>query len=361
MLTRPLALALFALGCASSPAAANTWSDYAELFSDRPCADGWMACVVAGRHHTTESVRRDAKVSAPANARVDFIDLRPTAVFDPFGTLSDYTVLSPTRVRPETSPSPASGTRAPREPVGGVSTEVDAAITSPDPVLDAVLLDEDGAGGRDDKVAVTPLEDESPSEKVEDYVVDAETTDGCTDMAHLSALAANGRLDGPSKACLADRIRTSPDHAARDAASRLLIQNAWKSDRDSWAVLTRQHLESIDSTSAELAYALARHCHREGLHTEALRWSELAWTHKTRWSGEAFARRAAALQKLRALSSYALLQQVEQEGKSPTDPARREALQSARTAARAWRAHLQGGGADDTEALALCDVLGCDE
>ena len=62
-----------------------------DLFPAMPCHDGWAACLVDGDEISPDAVRDSAGRPLPSDMRVGWFDLSPTAAFDPFHGLSDYT------------------------------------------------------------------------------------------------------------------------------------------------------------------------------------------------------------------------------------------------------------------------------
>jgi hypothetical protein len=132
-MTRLIAPLVFLLS--ASPALANSWADYDALFPAFPCTDGWVGCVVGGKHVTLEPLRGDASNPMPANQRIDFVSLQATAAFSPFVSLSDYSRVS-RQPAPEPPPPPPPPPVVPDsqlavEPVP--SAEPDAVAVAPDP------------------------------------------------------------------------------------------------------------------------------------------------------------------------------------------------------------------------------------
>ncbi|MCO4743681.1 MAG: hypothetical protein KC912_02760, partial [Proteobacteria bacterium] len=119
---------LFAL---SGTAHATDWSDYAGMFPTFPCHDGWVGCVVKGEHVTPEPTRGDARNPTPANQRIDFLTLKPTAAFNPFSGLSDYSGIAAAAKAPPPPPPPDPVP----EPVAAVVPDA-----APAPVPDAVAV-----------------------------------------------------------------------------------------------------------------------------------------------------------------------------------------------------------------------------
>lgn len=74
-----LAVALFL----ALPTAAFA-GDFADAFPAFPCMDGWMACIVGGQAQDPDLKPDSTGLPSPANARIGFWDLQPTAGFSPF-------------------------------------------------------------------------------------------------------------------------------------------------------------------------------------------------------------------------------------------------------------------------------------
>lgn len=335
-------VALAALTLAAPAAFATTWTDYGSLFEGRPCADGWMACVIEGNHHTSESVRSGEQVSAPANARVDFLSLAPTGQFEPFGVLSDYAAISPSR--------------GPQIPAA-VLREAVVAVPEPPPVVEPATSGKQVKAPPVDEPLLAEDRDHGDAEDLaeEDDAVGLVTeAAACEDPSALEGLALIGRLDAGARTCLEDRIRTSSDSENRAAASLLLIQNAWKADRAAWTALAARHLEEVDPTHAGLAFALAQQSQRDGDHAAVLRWTAIADAHKTKWSGGTYTSRVNTLLKLRAAATYALWRSA---AEAPDQQGLRDAQRHAEAAARAWLGHASTAGLDTDEAQALCEAV----
>ena len=79
-----------ALGAAGVVAASDL-GKYDALFPSNPCQDGWVACLDGtGQEINPEPLTDAIGVPSPADARLGWFDLKPTAVFSPFIVLSEY-------------------------------------------------------------------------------------------------------------------------------------------------------------------------------------------------------------------------------------------------------------------------------
>jgi hypothetical protein len=95
---------LAALTCAGTAFAA-AWSSFSEAFPAAPCSDGWAGCVVANATVNAAPQHDAAGRPLPADARLGWFDLEPTAAFSPFVSLSTYApggapVAAPSRLLP---------------------------------------------------------------------------------------------------------------------------------------------------------------------------------------------------------------------------------------------------------------------
>ena len=108
-------------------------------------------------------------------------------------------------------------------------------------------------------------------------------TDDCPPEA-VAEQADIGALTGAQLACAEVAIgqaTTAPE--LRNELSLALIANAQALRDPSWVGLVERHLTDIDPTNPSLALRLARIRHDEGRMAEALRWSEVALTHRADW------------------------------------------------------------------------------
>ncbi len=83
---KPLMTAL-ALWFVAAPAHAG-WGDFDALFAVLPCPDGWMACETSAGGLSPEPLRDGSGVPLPADLRVGWFDLAPTAAFSPFAAMA---------------------------------------------------------------------------------------------------------------------------------------------------------------------------------------------------------------------------------------------------------------------------------
>ncbi|MCA9492802.1 MAG: hypothetical protein KC621_22870, partial [Myxococcales bacterium] len=85
---------------------AQSWSGFSGAFPAFPCQDGWMACIVGGQA-VDPGMQSDADGHPlPADMRVGWFDLQPTATFSPFGELSAYTGADTRIASAEPPPEP---------------------------------------------------------------------------------------------------------------------------------------------------------------------------------------------------------------------------------------------------------------
>lgn len=108
-------LALLSGGLLSSVALGQSWGNFEAAFPMFPCHDGWMACRVEGQTVSPDLARDGTGMPVPADFRLGWFDLKPTASFSPFGGLSVYTGAAPARVA-EPAPEPVVAAVAPVAP-----------------------------------------------------------------------------------------------------------------------------------------------------------------------------------------------------------------------------------------------------
>ena len=121
----PMLLALGAALATSTTARAAAWSDFAEAFPALPCQDGWAACLTGGGAVSPDLQRDRSNTPMPADMRVNWFDLQPTAAFSPFIELSPYTgEVQTSEPLPDPTPT-AVASNHPREPGGTSGTDRD--------------------------------------------------------------------------------------------------------------------------------------------------------------------------------------------------------------------------------------------
>ena len=75
---------LLSMVLASAPASAGVWADFAALFPELPCHDGWAGCVVDGEVVGPDMVEGAEGVPMPAAMRLDWFTLQGTSTVSPF-------------------------------------------------------------------------------------------------------------------------------------------------------------------------------------------------------------------------------------------------------------------------------------
>lgn len=303
-----------------------------------PCMDGWAACVVDARVVDPDlQVDSSGKVS-PADARIAFWALEPTAMFSPFTGLSAYS--PPTAPVAVAHPPPVAQDRP-------VSPPADRAKTPVDP-------------GRKEVVAVVvPVPSVSPGGasdvKLPPPVVPA---GGCADLRAFEARARVGQLGEVDTGCLSARFDVEGARADRVAISSLLMADAWaRGDRTGWEKLVQRHLEVVDAEDPDVAYRYADHLARKGPSraAEAIRWADVALAHGSVWTGDTYAKRTSSLYKVRAVAAQALWKQAIDGGTA--GPAEVDAARArTRRAAKEWAGYLEQTGQDATTAWQLCEA-----
>lgn len=121
----------------------------------------------------------------------------------------------------------------------------------------------------------------------------------------------------------------------------MLISNAYaKGDLPRWEGLIRRHLETIDASDADLAYAYSLLQAKAADWNSVLRWVEVSLAHQQTWTGEKKVARVAALHKMRSAALQdAYMKDYENSCASPSS-ASLETVEQRRlallAAARAW-------------------------
>ena len=85
----PRILVLALLGAIPTATAAG-WTTWENVFPAMPCQDGWAACLGSAGALDGGSLTDAAGRPLPADARIGWFDLKPTAALSPFVALSPY-------------------------------------------------------------------------------------------------------------------------------------------------------------------------------------------------------------------------------------------------------------------------------
>src|SRR5687768_16988303 len=83
-------LSLLSLLVVTPMALAAGWSSYDNAFPSNPCQDGWAACLTESGAVGPGTAKDGAGRPLPADMRLGWFDLKPTASFSPFVGLSRY-------------------------------------------------------------------------------------------------------------------------------------------------------------------------------------------------------------------------------------------------------------------------------
>jgi hypothetical protein len=274
--------------------------DFPGASSPFPCQDGWMACEVEGQRLEPGLRRDEAGRVIPADARLGWFDLKPSASFSPFVTLTHYP--------------------APEEPPKGKVTRRDPPPPPPP-------------------------------------IVETE----CEDLTALEPLALVGKLDKSVVRCLETRLVRADKLTDKEKLSGVLMVDAWaKGDKQHWETLATRHLDEISQSDPDLCYKYALYLAKQGpARSEGvLRWAGVALENRTVWSGDTYKNRVYSLYKVRAAAAQTMWVAAEkQHAGTPSAKTREEAdrLRSmTKVNAREWYEYALSAEKPADQALELC-------
>lgn len=344
-------------------------------FSAFPCQDGWSACVQDGVRVDPEPLRETSGHLVPADMRVGWFDMEPTANFTPFVGLSEYSPVT-AALPPPVAPPAALPTPRPRGKVGPDEPRKPEVRTPALPPVKPAVETQKRAGRTDasrrgtDAVQIPPpvgapvsvvTDKQGPTDSKAGAreVVELETPVVCDDLTALEIEAKLGELSDPTVACLEGRLGTAARQTERNHVSRVLIIDRFgKNDRDGWANLLERHLEEIDASDPDLAYRFALHQQKRGKPLDAIRWADTALENRSVWTGSTYVSRVNGLYKLRAAAAQQRWQAAE--ARVVAEPNEANARKAAETRdrtkvmAREWAEYAAAAGKDATAALDLC-------
>ncbi len=365
---------LLSMVLATGPASAGGWSDFAALFPELPCHDGWAGCIVEGQPLGPDMTQGADGVPMPAALRLDWFTLEGTAALSPFVELSDYPTalaqvappVAPRQERPQPGVAQADpiDDRPDRTPVerpgsNDVRPVASDRGTSNDAVADAghdvpsqndlqpASADVRPVGPRLPPAQILPAgtdyqaptqpepvqpepvqpvqpepvqpEPQQVQQVSNDAVVDVapvvEVDDSCDDLVALEPAALMGQLSPGQTECLEARIVSTSRMTEKDKVSRVLIMDAeTKGNRAKWETLMKRHLEEIDRSDPDLCFKYAIFLSRKGVGRAhgVIRWSDYALENKSNWSGSTFVSRVYALLKLKAEAANRVWQSAEE-------------------------------------------------
>lgn len=333
----PLLLSLL-----SAPASAADWSDFADAFPVLPCSDGWAGCIVGSDTITPEPVRSSDGVPTPSDQRLGWFNLDSQPAFDPFGRLSVYTQSPPAATptpaiapipepTPTTEPSPAiprSTEPVPAQPVVKLAVPTTKLPEPPEP---------------------SPVARSGPASKVET----------CGTRQKLEPAAMLGRLAEADTSCLEEVAAGASTLTERSKASRILMAQAHASrDTQTWARLTKRHLDEIERSDPDIARSYAMHLARRGGDPGAvLLWSDVALENRHLWTGPKYVRNTLKLRALKAGVSHNHWKKLEG-ARADGQDVDEAVVQSWRTRtvtlAREWYDYAVSAGQPSDKALAVC-------
>ncbi len=404
---------VFVVSCLSvlgvGAALAAGWSSFSDVFPASPCVDGWAGCRIGSERLSAAPVRDAAGRPIPADARLGWFDLEPTAAFSPFGGLSGYPIdtapppapapepvaaaapvaaapevpaapaapIAPSQVAPVARPTVAPAVAPAPAPVAVAQPSVrpvapSAPVATPQPVASvrppepvaapvaAVASKPPPAPPANSKTAPPPAAAPVPPPPPPVAAVSA-GDDSCTDLVRLEPAAMMGTLRVGQAKCLDARVASESAQTMKDKVSRLLIVNAETAgNKAEWERYIRRHLEEIDRSDPDLCFKYASHLSKAGVRGApgTIRWADVALENKARWTGNTFKTRVVGLYRLRAEAANKLWQDAEQAyTQNRTDENEERANKfrgQTKEFAKAWLDYARSSGQDTKGAMTLC-------
>ncbi len=401
----------------AGPAFAGGWSSFSSAFPALPCQDGWAACLVGGTPMSAAPLRDAAGHPVPADARLGWFDLAPTATFSPFTALSPYTgpiggqvaqvepepVRQAAPVTPDEAPSdpePSAPTNMPSNP-----TPVDNAPSTPNyppepvakntptPVSNTPTpvakntppnnMPTPVAKNTPTPVSNTPPQSvgktspnmpppnnptsnptpvSNPQAPVAIAPPQASTDDSCADLIKLEPLSMMGQLRPGQQKCIEGRISTEGTQTTKDKLSRILIANAEsKGDKAEWERLMKRHLEDVDRSDPDMCFKYALQLSRGGVGRAlgVVRWADYSLENKQKWSGQTYTSRVYNLYRLKAEAANKLWQDAENNYMTKDHTDENEATANkwrgtTKDYAREWLDYAKASGQDTKNPLSIC-------
>jgi hypothetical protein len=398
---------LLALGFASTAALAASWSDFESAFPVMPCQDGWAGCVVDGE--VVNPDMRDNGAPMPADLRVSWFTLEPTASFSPYPSLSQYSGELPQTTEPpavadadppEDDGMDDGGGFEPTEPpppvrnTGGGSSGGGSTGGSSGGMASGGGSGSGGSGGSGsggsggsaggtaqpsgeggDGVSIAQLSGggsggtaDGGGEETSNAIIEASLKEkpaaaagsgDCSNIKMLEPKAMLGKLSPEQAKCLEGELAAAPKQTTKDKISRVLMTNAWSSgDKGEWERLVKRHLDEIDRSDPDICYKYALHLSKKGAWYGVIRWSDVALENRTVWTGSTYTNRVNSLYKLRAAAAQRLWQSAETKYSSDASDenraARDEARNKTKVLAREWYEYAKSAGKNADKARALC-------
>ena len=362
------------LALTSLPALAGGWAAYNSAFPVLPCADGWAGCIV-GTAAIGPGMQKDAAGRpVPADSRLGWFDLQPTAALSPFVTLSPYkgtlggelavatpaptpVVETPPPTQPEpVAPAPVDPPRVEHPPETAVRTTPAPTPTPPrttptvTPTPTPTPTTARTTPTPTPTVAPTPttarttptVTTPTPTPTVAPTPTTARTTptitppatsptvtppavitpplaasasdDSCTDLVKLEPQSMLGQLRPGQVKCIDARIGNESAQTMKDKLSRVLIANAeGKGDKAEWERLVKRHLEDIDRSDPDMCFKYATQLSRGGTGRAlgVIRWADYSLENKQKWSGTTYTKRVYDLYRLKAEAANKLWAEAE--------------------------------------------------
>jgi hypothetical protein len=371
----PFLVLLFALSPAGAESTAG-WGTFANAFPLNPCQDGWVACLSGDAAVNPSPLQDSTGLPVRSDMRVGWFDLAPTATFDPFGGLSDYSESPAVAVAPEAPTAqdeapPSTHTRPVPPPEVRVERAEEPVVPREEVAPQEVALKERAKEKEKEKEKEAPrIEpappvvdiDDTPEEGVISILSKPRVAPkGCESLTKLEIPAMQGKLSGTQIECLEGRFSNAAKITDQDMVSRVLINNAYfKGDIAGWAKLVRRHLDEVDRSDPDMALRFARHLSRKGPRSAeaTLHWLTVARDNKGLWVGDVHARRVNELHRIEAqTSAKAWAAAAEEYNSAPSEKTKAAAdlwRNKAKTLSREWLEFARAAGQDTTVARQLC-------
>ncbi len=192
----------------------------------------------------------------------------------------------------------------------------------------------------------------------------AGTLADCGDPAALQGAARTGRLSADQRACVDGQLGSTSDRMAREALSRVLIDDAYaRGQRGLWVQLVERHLREVDQKDPEICYQYGLHLYqRDHKYEIAIEWANMALEHEYRWSEETRPGKRYNAFSLRGKAARALMGEAEAQWSKYAGQENRMLLNAAQSKARLyaieWTKLAKELSRDPVEAIEHCMATG---
>ena len=210
-----------------------------------------------------------------------------------------------------------------------------------------------------EKIAQEKAAKEAQQQADAQAMTDAAAGD-CSDLVPLEPKATLGKLPAPTTQCLENRLAASTRQTEKSKISRLLMANAFATNRTDWERLMKRHLEEIDQSDPDLCYKYSLQLSRKGPGSAyaAIKWADVALENRAVWTGSTYTSKVYSLYKVRTVAAQKIWLDLENKhAANPTDETNEKVKQArdrTKVFAREWYEYAKVADKDTTDALNMC-------